>query len=90
MWGNQVEKFRTLRFKIEDCNVPHPHEVYWKIRNYGDEAAYVEELRGDMHRDDGGRSRTETTKYKGHHYVEAYVVRNGVCVARSRQEVIVV
>lgn len=90
MRGNQVEKFRTLRFKIEDCNVPHPHEVYWKIRNYGDEAAHVEELRGDMHRDDGGRSRKETTKYKGHHYVEAYVVRNGICVARSRQEVIVV
>lgn len=90
MRGNQVEKYRTLRFKVEGCTVPQPHDVYWKIRNYGDEADQVDQLRGDMHPDDGSRSRTETTKYKGHHYVEVYVVRNRVCVARSRQEVIVV
>ncbi|WP_376707679.1 nucleotide-binding domain-containing protein [Nocardioides alcanivorans] len=36
------------------------------------------------------RTRTETTSYIGHYYVEAMIVKNGVCVAQSRQDVIVI
>ena len=88
--GDRVGKNRSLKFRIEQSNVPEPYDVYWKIRNYGEEAERADSLRGDIHKDDGARTRSERTSYLGHHYVEAMIVKNGVCVAKSRQEVIVI
>lgn len=88
--GDRVGKHRSLKFKIEGSNIPRPYEVYWKIRNNGEEAKEAHSLRGDIHKDDGSQSWTERTLYIGHHYVEAMVVKDGVCVAKSRQDVIVI
>lgn len=88
--GDRVTKGRSIRFAIEGSNVPEPYDVYWKIRNYGEEAEQAGSLRGDIHKDSGGRTWTESTSYIGHHYVEAMIVKNGVCVARNRQDVIVI
>lgn len=88
--GNRVNKSRSLKFKIMSSNIPEPFEVYWKIRNYGEEAEEANSLRGDIHKDSGSRIWTETTSYIGHHYVEAMAVKDGVCVAKSRQDVIVI
>lgn len=88
--GDRVRKGRSLKFKIESLNVPEPFDVYWKIRNYGDEATHAQSLRGDIHKDDGSRTWSESTSYIGHHYVEAMVVKGKICVARSRQDVIVI
>jgi hypothetical protein len=65
------------------------YQLYWKVRNGGGEAAQVNELRGEITRDQGENGKTETTSYKGTHYVECYVVKDGVVVARDRQTVIV-
>lgn len=88
--GNRVGKHRSLKFKIVDSNVRGPYDLYWKIRNYGEEAENANSLRGDIHKDSGTRTWTETTLYIGHHYVEAMIVKGGVCVAKSRQDVIVI
>ncbi|AMM31004.1 DNA polymerase III subunit delta' domain protein [Sinomonas atrocyanea] len=88
--GDRVGKNRSLKFKIEGSNIPGPYDVYWKIRNYGQEAELAGSLRGDIHKDDGTRSWSESTSYIGHHYVEAMIVKSGFCVARSRQNVIVI
>lgn len=88
--GDRIGKGRSLKFRIEHSNVPEPYNVYWKIRNYGEEAERADSLRGDIHEDDGTRTRSERTSYLGHHYVEAMIVKDGVCVAKSRQEVIVI
>lgn len=88
--GNRVGKHRSLRFKIEQSNIPEPYDVYWKVRNHGEEAEKANALRGDIHKDAGSRSLSESTSYVGHHYVEAMIVKDGVCVAKSRQEVIVI
>lgn len=88
--GNRVGKHRSLRFKIVGSNVPEPYDVYWKIRNYGEEAKLSNSLRGDINKDDGSRVWKETTSYVGHHYVEAMIVKEGHCVAKSRQDVIVI
>jgi hypothetical protein len=37
----------------------------------------------------GGPTRSEHSSYVGSHYVEVYIVENGVCVARDRQQVII-
>ncbi|MGH3041082.1 MAG: nucleotide-binding domain-containing protein, partial [Gaiellaceae bacterium] len=87
--GNRVHKGRGLRFTIEACDVPKPYEVYWKVRNTGEEAAKVGQLRGEITRDQGLERRDESTSYRGSHYVECYIVKDGVCVASDKQLVFV-
>lgn len=88
--GDRVGKHRSLKFKIAESNIPEPYDVYWKIRNHGEEAETAGSLRGEIQKDGGTRTWTEKTSYIGHHYVEAMIVKDGTCVAKSRQDVIVV
>jgi hypothetical protein len=81
-----VGKDRTLRFRLV-TDAPTPFDVYWKVRNRGEEAARVGDLRGQIIRDDGSRSHRETTRYAGRHYVEVYVVKNGKVIASDHHEV---
>lgn len=86
--GNLVRKQRSLRFSVE-TNVPEPYAVYWKVRNGGAEAAEQRELRGEITQDAGAREKEESTLYTGTHYVECYIVKDGVVVASDRQPVMV-
>lgn len=88
--GNRIEKYRSLRFRVVECNVPAPYQMYWKIKNTGAEAAKVGQLRGEIREDTGSHQHSESTKYRGSHYVECYVVKDGRVVARDRQSVFVV
>ena len=85
--GNRVIKGRSLTFRITRCDVPPPYDVYCKVRNRGDEAAHQRALRGEITA--GGTTKTESTLYRGSHWMECYVVKNGVCVARDRHPVII-
>jgi hypothetical protein len=88
--GNRVHKGRSLRFRIAACDVPAPYEVYWKIKNTGEEATRVNQLRGEIVEDAGSHQRSETTKYRGSHYVECYIVKDRRVVAVDRQPVFVI
>ena len=81
-----VGKNRTLRFRAI-TDVPEPYKAFWKVRNRGDEAAHVDDLRGALIPDDGTRTRIETTSYAGRHYVEVYIVKRGHLVASDHHEV---
>jgi Second Messenger Oligonucleotide or Dinucleotide Synthetase domain/Adenylyl/Guanylyl and SMODS C-terminal sensor domain len=87
--GNIVPKSRSLHFSVT-TDIQEPFTVYWKVRNGGAEAKSIEQLRGEISKDEGYRQKTETTSYAGSHYVECYIVKQGVVVARDRQSVIVV
>jgi hypothetical protein len=89
MWklsGRPVPKNRWLRFEAR-TNVSGPYEVQWQVVNTGQEAssAGTHQLRGGF--DDGeganGAVRWESTAYRGTHWIEAFVIKDGVCVARS-------
>ena len=70
-----------------NSTVPGPIEYWWKVRNFGDEAKSAEVgkgLRGEITSTSSGRKH-ETTLYNGTHYVECYVVKAGVCVAKALQ-----
>lgn len=90
MKGNRVEKWRSLRFRVAECTVPPPYTIYWKVRNTGAEAAKVGQLRGEIREDSGSHQHSESTKYRGSHYVECYVVKEGRVLAKDRQPVFVV
>jgi hypothetical protein len=55
----------------------------------GEEAAKAGQLRGEIRVDAGGATKREQTLYRGSHYVECFIVKNGVCVARDRQPVFI-
>lgn len=79
---------RHLRFYVADCDVPEPYAVMWKVRNQGQTAVDRKMLRGEITWDkDSLRQRYETSDFSGNHYVEAYAIKDGVCVARGRLKV---
>lgn len=63
-----------------------PYQIYWQVVNSGEEAARADCLRGGIFL--GRNERYETTLYTGRHTIQCYVVRNGICVAASRQFVV--
>lgn len=85
-YGNVVPVGANINFRVQH-NVPGPVDVYWKVRNTGEEAIRADCIRGQVVKDNGTLIRTEPTAYRGRHYVEAYAVKDGVCVAITRQEV---
>jgi hypothetical protein len=89
--GNRILRDRMIRFELAQCTVPEPYDVLWKIKNRGAEAIEAQCLRGEIIPGKAGsRTHREPTKYRGHHYVEAYIIKNGECVAVDRQPVIIV
>lgn len=66
------------------CNhdVPGSVSYYWKVKNVGTIAEEKDCIRGQIVQRE--KTITENTNFYGPHYVECYVVKNGVCVARAR------
>jgi hypothetical protein len=75
-------KQEELQFRLETTTVPEPYEIYWKIRNFGREAWTAGQLRGQIRR--GESVHRESTLYTGEHYADCYLVKDGVCRARTR------
>ncbi len=70
----------SLKFYIKECNVPRPYNIWWKVRNVGAEAERRNHIRGEILKTNQPE-RVETTRFFGPHYVECYIIKNGVCVA---------
>jgi hypothetical protein len=83
--GNRVARNRSITFRAQTSLQP-PYDVYWKVRNGGSEAADAKALRGEITKSD---QKFEPTLYAGSHYVECYIVKNGVVVAADHQKVII-
>ncbi|HDS1132011.1 SMODS domain-containing nucleotidyltransferase [Stenotrophomonas maltophilia] len=79
---------RHLRFYVAECDVPRPYMIAWKVRNQGQIAISKKMLRGEITFDkDGLEQKYETADFSGEHYVEAYAIKDGVCVARGKIKV---
>ena len=74
---------KKLEFFIEDTDVTEPYDIYWKVRNVGEYALKRDEIRGQIVRSNS-KNHGEHALFKGPHFVECYIVKNGVCVARDR------
>lgn len=77
---HDLSRNKKLEFFIANTNVPEPFDIYWKVRNRGPEAHGRE--RGQIF--EGYSKKIEHTNFSGDHYVECYLVKNGICVARDR------
>lgn len=72
----------NLEFRAR-TNVPRPFSVYWKVKNRGEKAKNNDCIRGEIIHTNR-LEHTENTSFKGNHYVECYIVKKGVCVAKNR------
>jgi hypothetical protein len=87
--GAQMPKDSSIRFKL-DTNVPAPFEVHWQVVNTGNEAERRGCLRGQFVKSNAENNlfHTEHTEYRGRHWVQAFVVKNNICVAKSEEFVV--
>ncbi|MEU3322178.1 cyclic GMP-AMP synthase DncV-like nucleotidyltransferase [Streptomyces sp. NPDC006785] len=85
----RVSTLQSLHFTIT-TDVPEPYDLYWKVRNRVPEATAHGQLRGEITLDeDRSRSRKEETSWKGQHYVEAYIVKDGRVLATDHHDVVI-
>jgi hypothetical protein len=75
-----------------NTDVPKPFDVYWQVVNTGTESNEAKQLRGQIFSSKtagvGGLTQKETTLYTGMHWIECFIVKNGICVARSGEFVV--
>lgn len=81
-----LRKNKQLDFFILKTDCPEPYEVYWKVRNVGFEAIKRNMIRGNITREKG-KHHKEKTDFEGAHYVECFLIRKNVCVAKDRIDV---
>lgn len=83
--GRWLQHHKKLEFFIStDC--PEPYDTWWKVRNVGREAERRNMIRGTILKTNEMKHR-ERTDFYGPHYVECYLIRNGICVAKNRIDV---
>ncbi|WP_430604138.1 hypothetical protein IGJ02_003156 [Enterococcus sp. DIV0724b] len=84
-----VQKFIPYKFsitcKIKKTNCPSYEKILWKVLNIGEEAQRRNNIRGQIK--DRGKEIKETSNFRGSHYIECYLIRNGICVGIGHVDV---
>lgn len=86
-----LPKRASLRFAAT-TNAKGRYDVYWQVVNTGREAHEANASRGGFYETNriqkGKKVRVESTLYTGTHWIECFIVENGVCIARSGEFVV--
>ncbi|MGC5000058.1 SMODS domain-containing nucleotidyltransferase [Streptomyces sp. DT195] len=82
-----VPRGRDIHFSVR-TDTPTPYEVWWKVRNSGEDAVRASGLRGEIQKSRGSNIR-ESTLYRGRHFVEVWIVKDGRIVASDHQDVVI-
>lgn len=86
--GSPMDKECSLYFRAL-TGVKQPFKVMWQITNTGLEAEDAKCLRGNFEQSDFGVcEKHETTSYSGSHSVQCFIVKNGICVAKSEEFIV--
>jgi len=86
--GAPLDKNCSLEFNAI-TGVKKPYTVYWQIVNTGYEAHAAGALRGNFEKsDNGSNKKIESTLYTGSHSVQCFIIRDEVCVARSKEFIV--
>ncbi|MCF8239804.1 MAG: nucleotidyltransferase [Melioribacteraceae bacterium] len=89
--GDVLPKRCSINFHAK-TNAPDFDSVHWQVVNTGSEAERVGKLRGSIFPAKtagvGGLKHTESTLYVGTHWIECFIVKNGVCIAKSGEYIV--
>ena len=88
-YGNMLGHFVPHHFKVK-CRVgttsaPCYDKVLWKVRNVGVSAEERNQIRGQI--EDRGSQIEENTLFGGPHYIECYLIKDGICIAIGHVDV---
>lgn len=78
-----LNKRERLEFVVVS-NCREPFETKWKVRNFGVEAAKDNRLRGEILEDSELHKYIDFTAFYGEHFIECYLLKNNICVARKK------
>ena len=73
---------RRIKFSISG-NSPDVDIFKWKVKN----DSSCDQPRGEI-TNNRTKNEIEDTKYSGNHYVECYAIKNNICFAKARQDVV--
>jgi hypothetical protein len=79
--GRKLPKHWSLKFRLDQTNVPEPYTIKWTVHNHGAEARQAGQL---YHETVGATSHIETTLYRGHHFLDCEVLKDDRVVAKAR------
>lgn len=85
IWRHYLPHNFEIRCEMEYTNCPWPYKILWKVKNVGPEAERKNLIRGEIK--ERGRTIVEHTSFFGNHYIECYIVKDGLCVAKKRIEI---
>lgn len=80
---------KHLKFYIKNINKFEnlkPFNICWKVKNEGEVAKKRNMIRGQIYQTDRD-TQEEHTDFRGDHYVEAYIIKDDICVAKGRIDV---
>jgi hypothetical protein len=83
--ASHVMRKAQIRFRAT-TTVQGLYEVYWQVVNTGADARVANGLRGNIASPEDPSDplkHAETTLYRGRHWIECFIVKNGRCIARS-------
>jgi len=88
--GMAVGTSLSIEFAAKISNISKPYEIFWQVVNTGADARIANDLRGGFFPGffDDGRRHSESTRYKGVHWIQCFVVKNEKCVARSKKFIV--
>lgn len=79
--GRKLAKNIWIRFQVLNTNTPGKYTIRWVVSNHGKESREA----GDPgHASNGSHINWEHTKYRGHHFMDCEILKDGVVVARRR------
>lgn len=84
-WRWYVPHNLTVRCELIYTDCPKDYKTLWKVKNVGPIAEKLNKVRGQIY--DRGKSIEEPTSFFGNHYIECYIIKNGVCVAKQRTDI---
>ena len=73
-----------------NTNALPPYTVYWKVKNRGNVAKSKDMIRGELTPSripENALFHYEETEFNGDHFVECFIIKNGVCIARNKIKV---
>jgi len=75
-----------------NTDVQKPFDVFWQVVNTGSEAELANGLRGQIFHSKtagvGGLTQKESTLYTGSHWIECFIIKDGICVAKSGELIV--
>ena len=88
--GPTLQPNLTLKFRAS-TKVQWPYEAKWQVVNTGEHAKREGQLRGDFfdsrektnHQSISMLEDIESTSFTGKHWIQCFIIKNGVCVAES-------